>query len=84
MEETLAQSPAVLVTLEFWPAGLQGAGCEPTAFLAYCRQLGFAIRVQRPDEKRLIDLSDSEILESCNAGNGEGHLNLVLERDRSR
>ena len=80
MLEMLKGSPSVLVTAEFWPAGLRRFGSDPTALLDLCRTLGFSIGVQFPDEKGVISLSDEEILAFCAADDGEGHVNLVLER----
>lgn len=80
MSEMLRGSPSVLVTAEFWPAGLRRFGSDPARFLDLCRTLGFAIDVQMPDEKGVLSLSEEEILAFCEKGDGEGHVNLVLER----
>ena len=81
MELLLRASPNVLVTTEFWPAGLLRAGADPVGLLEYLRTLGFAVRVQLPDEKGVLELSDEQLLARCAARDGgEGHVNLVLER----
>ena len=36
-----------------------------------------------PDKKGVLSLSDDEILAFCETGDGEGHVNLVLERKRA-
>ncbi len=77
MEELLRASPSVLVVAELSPADAQAAGTEPRELLSYYRSLGFQIRVQLPDEKGLLDLSDEETL--ARAEELE-HVNLVLER----
>ena len=82
MQSLLSASPDVLVTLEFWPAGARQFGSSPESLLDFYRSLGFGVRVQMPDEKGLLDLTDSEILAYCARGDGEGHVNLVLERLR--
>lgn len=80
MERLLAASPRVLVTLEFWPAGAARFGDDPRGLLDYYRSLGFTLRVQLPDAKGVLTMSDDEIVARCAAGDGEGHVNLVLER----
>jgi FkbM family methyltransferase len=77
MERLLAASPSVLVVAELSPADAREAGTEPRKLLAYYRSLGFQIRVQLPDEKGLLELSDEETL--ARAEELE-HVNLVLER----
>jgi FkbM family methyltransferase len=77
MNRLLAASPRVLVALELSPADALAAGNEPPALLRWYRSLGFALRVQLPDEKGLAELSDDEIL--ARAEELE-HVNLVLER----
>ena len=83
MTGLLSASPAVLVTGEFWPAGLRRFGSDPIGLLDLCRSLGFSIAVQFPDDKGVRALSDEEILAFCAAGDGEGHVNLVLERKQT-
>jgi FkbM family methyltransferase len=80
MSALLEGSPSVLVTAEFWPAGLRRFGSDPAKLLDLCRSLGFGIDVQMPDEKGVLKLSEEEILAFCEQGDGEGHVNLVLER----
>ena len=82
MRSLLSRSPDVLVTLEFWPAGARQFGSDLKSLLGYYRSLGFEIRVQLPDEKGLLDLTDAEIFAHCAAGDGDGHVNLVLESSR--
>jgi FkbM family methyltransferase len=77
MEQLLAASPSVLVVAELSPADARAAGTEPRELLTYYRSLGFQIRVQLPDEKGLLELSDEETL--ARAEELE-HVNLVLER----
>jgi hypothetical protein len=77
MERLLAASPSVLVTVELSPADARAAGSDPRALLSWYRSLGFALRVQPPDEKGLVTLADDEIL--ARADELE-HVNLVLER----
>ena len=83
MTAILGASPSVLVTAEFWPAGLRRFGSDPIGVLDLCRRLGFSIAVQFPDDKGVTTLSDEEILAFCAAGDGEGHVNLVLERKQT-
>lgn len=81
MEGLLRASPGVLVVTEFWPAGLRRAGTEPTDVLAWARSLGFTVGVLRGDEREPVALEDDAILAHCAAtDDGEGHVNLVLER----
>jgi FkbM family methyltransferase len=81
MTGLLNLSPDVLVTCEFWPAGMELYGTSPGNALEFFRSLGFSIRVQQPDEKGLLDWSDDEILSFCRGqDDGDGHVNLVLER----
>lgn len=75
MERLVAASPDILVTVEFWPAGIRAAGDDPGELLAYYRSLGLRIQVQPPDEKVVLDWSDEEILRFCS---GDVHTNLVL------
>jgi FkbM family methyltransferase len=77
MTKLLAGSPGVLVTLELSPADARAAGSEPRALVGWYRSLGFEVRVQLPDEKGLVELSDEEIV--ARAEELE-HVNLVLER----
>lgn len=77
MQRLLAASPDVLVTVELSPADARAAGSDPSALLGWYRSLGFALRVQLPDEKGLVELPDDEIL--ARAEQLE-HVNLVLER----
>lgn len=77
MQRLLAASPGVLVTVELSPADARSAGSDPRALLGWYRSLGFALRVQLPDEKGLMELPDNEIL--ARAEQLE-HVNLVLER----
>lgn len=77
MERLLEASPRVLVTLEFWPAGIRAAGGDPRGLLARYRELGFGIRVQHPDEPGVLDWTGDEILSFCE---GDVHVNLVLTR----
>ena len=77
MERLLAASPSVLVVAELSPSDARAAGTEPLELLAYYRSLQFQIRVQLPDEKGLLELSDEEIV--ARAEELE-HVNLVLER----
>ena len=80
MSELLRQSPAVMVTAEFWPAGLRRFGTDPRAFLNLCRSIGLSVAAQLPDEEGVLELSDDEILKHCEGEGGEAHLNLVLRR----
>jgi len=77
MERLLGASPGVLLTVELSPADARAAGSDLHALLAYYRSLGFTLRVQRPDQKGLVELTDDELL-----GRAEEleHVNLVLER----
>jgi FkbM family methyltransferase len=77
MTTLLAASPGVLLTVELSPADARAAGSDPPALLGWYRSLGFALRVQLPDEKGLVELPDDEIL--ARAEELE-HVNLVLER----
>ena len=79
MEALLAGSPGALVLVELSPADARDAGSDPQALLAYYRSLGFAIRVQLPDEKGVLDLADDELLRRAEELE---HVNLVLERPR--
>ena len=77
MTELLVGSPNALVLAELSPADARAAGSDPQGLLDFYRSLGFAIRVQLPDEKGVIDLSDHDLL--ARAEELE-HVNLVLER----
>lgn len=77
MADVLAGSPTVLVLVELSPADARAAGSEPRALLEYYRSLGFAVRVQLPDEKGVLDLGDDDLLARAEAFE---HVNLVLER----
>lgn len=77
MQRLLAASPGVLVTVELSPADARSAGSDPRALLGWYRSLGFALSLQLPDEKGLLELPDDEIL--ARAEELE-HVNLVLER----
>jgi FkbM family methyltransferase len=77
MARLLAASPSVLLTVELSPTDARAAGSDPRALLAWYRSLGFGLRVQLPDEKGLVELTDEEIL--ARADELE-HVNLVLER----
>jgi FkbM family methyltransferase len=79
MEALLAGSPNVLVLAELSPADARAAGSEPRALLDRYRSLGFAVHVQLPDEKGVLELGDDELL--ARAEELE-HVNLVLERTR--
>ena len=79
MERLLTASPSVLVVAELSPADVRNAGSEPLELLAYYRSLGFGIRVQLPDEKGLLELSDEETVSRAEELE---HVNLVLERPR--
>jgi FkbM family methyltransferase len=79
MESLLASSPEVLVLVELSPADARAAGSDPRALLEWYRSLGFAVRVQLPDEKGVLDLGADELL--ARAEELE-HVNLVLERAR--
>ena len=79
MERLLTASPSVLVVAELSPADVRSAGSEPLELLAYYRSLGFWIRVQLPDEKGLLELSDEETVSRAEELE---HVNLVLERPR--
>jgi hypothetical protein len=79
MERLLAGAASVLVVVEFSPADADAAGSDPRGLLAWYRSLGFSLRVQLPDEKGLLDLTDDELL--ARAEELE-HVNLVLERVR--
>jgi len=81
MTGLLSLSPDVLVTCEFWPAGMELYGSEPGNVLELFRSLGFSIRVQQPNERGLLTWPDEEILAFCRGrDDGDGHVNLVLER----
>jgi len=77
MERLLADSPHVLVTVEFSPPSARAAGSDPRALLRYYRSLGFVLRAQHPDEKDVLDVADDELLALAEQ---REHLNLVLER----
>jgi FkbM family methyltransferase len=77
MANVLASSPTALVLVELSPADARAAGSEPRALLGYYRSLGFVVRVQLPDEKGVLELSDDDILARAEALE---HVNLVLER----
>jgi hypothetical protein len=77
MTALLAGSPGVLVLVELSPADARAAGSEPRELLAYYRSLGFSVRVQLPDEKGVLELSDDDLLARAEALE---HVNLVLER----
>jgi FkbM family methyltransferase len=77
MEQLLAASPSVLVVAELSPADARAAGIDPRELLTYYRSLGFKIRVQLPDEKGLLELSDEETLTRAEELE---HVNVVLER----
>ena len=49
MEELLARSPSVVLSVEYWPPGMALFGSEPRAILAYYRSLGFQLAVQNAD-----------------------------------
>jgi len=77
MRRLLAASPDVLVAAELSPADARSAGSDPRALLDFYRSLGFAVRVQLPDEKGVLELEDAELLARAESLE---HLNLVLER----
>ncbi|HYK06330.1 MAG TPA: FkbM family methyltransferase [Gaiellaceae bacterium] len=77
MERLLAGSPDVLLTVELSPTDARAAGSDLHRLLGYYRSLGFALRVQLPDEKGLVDLADHELLRRAEELE---HVNLVLER----
>ncbi|MGH3071846.1 MAG: FkbM family methyltransferase [Gaiellaceae bacterium] len=79
MAGLLAASPSALVLVELSPADARAAGSEPRELLAYYRSLGFAIRVQLPDEKGVLELGDDELLSKADELE---HVNLVLEKTR--
>jgi FkbM family methyltransferase len=83
-ERLLAGSPDVLVTAEYTPAQLRAAGSDPCGILDYYRSLGFAVLVQEPEERGLLELRDEEIIARCGGPDGALHVNLVLTRDPSR
>jgi FkbM family methyltransferase len=77
MEALVAGSPGLLVLVELSPGDARAAGSDPRALLDWYRSLGFAVRVQLPDEKGVLELSDDDLL--AKAEDLE-HVNLVLER----
>lgn len=77
MERLLAGSPDVLVSAEYWPAGLREFGSDERHLLDYYRSLGFDLRVQNPEVPGVEQLSDDEILAACA---GDLHTNLILTR----
>jgi len=77
MERLLAVSRSVLVAVELSPVDTRAAGTEPLELLSYYRSLGFELRVQLPDEKGLLELSDEETLAKATELE---HVNLVLQR----
>lgn len=83
-ERLLAGSPDVLVTVEYAPAQLRGAGSDPLGVLDYYRSLGFVVLVQEPEERGLLELRDEEIVARCGGPDGALHVNLVLTRDPRR
>lgn len=72
-QELLAASPGVLVTVEYAPGDLD----DPRGLLDRYRSLGWSLRVQHPNERGLLELSDEEILAYCAE---HEHTNLVLRR----
>jgi hypothetical protein len=76
----LEASPGALVTAEFSPSDLSAFGSDPRALLASYREAGYAIRVQHPEERGVLDLDDDEILAYCGGPQGTRHTNLVLAR----
>lgn len=79
-ERLLSASPDVLLTVEFGPRELRAFGSDERRLLDYYRALGFAIRVQPPEERGVRTMTDDEILESCRCDGGWTHTNLVLTR----
>jgi FkbM family methyltransferase len=77
MERLLGGSPGVLLAVELSPADARAAGSDVRALLDYYRSLGFALRVQLPDEKGVVDLDDDTLLARAEE---HEHVNLVLER----
>ncbi len=74
-------SPHALITAEFAPSDLTAFGSDPRALLAMYREAGYAIRVQHPEERGVLDLDEDEILAYCGGPQGAKHTNLVLTRD---
>lgn len=84
MASLLSASPSVRVTLEFWPYGIRRLGDEPQATLSYYRSLGFDLRARTIDAAEAQTLSDEEILAFCAGEDGFLHVDLELERSRTR
>jgi FkbM family methyltransferase len=80
MEALLAASPKVVLSVEFWPYGMQLFGGDPRRVLDYYRSLGFAVRVQDPDEAGTRAMTDDDILEACREKDGWAFVTLLLER----
>jgi FkbM family methyltransferase len=82
MRELLAASPDVVLSVEFWPRGIERSGGDAGAILQTYRGLGFSIGTYAPEEKGVEPgLSDAAIIARCRErGGGEGHVNLLLAR----
>jgi FkbM family methyltransferase len=79
-EQLIAASPDVLIVTEFSVAEATAAGSDPRALLDYYRSLGFGVRALHPEEKKVQELSDDEILAHCAGDGGTLHTNLLLSR----
>jgi FkbM family methyltransferase len=79
-KQLFAASPAALIATEFSVSEATAFGSDPRRLLGYYRSLGYTIRAQHPEQRKVLDLSDDEILAHCAGNGGTLHTNLLLSR----